>query len=209
MNFILLIAIVKSGLSNKNAEQVLTQLRFVIASLNGNPNFPMTNPSLVELQEKETQLANAIAAAIYGGSHLIAIRDDIVGKVMQLMTSLVADINLQSDGDEEKALSSGLPKVATRVPAGLLPAPAKARGKALGNSRIVINWGGLKGRSAYRVYSNTDPNIPAAWVMQGEISKTRLVIEELTPGTLYYFYIVGVNNFGEGACSDIVAVRSI
>ena len=209
MNITLFVLLVKAGLSHKNAQEVLTQLQHVIAALTGNPNFPTTTPTLAELQQTETELSNAIVAAAYGGSNLIAIRNDLVGKTKQQLTMLSANINIQSEGDLVKALSSGLPPVSPKTPADLLPAPANARGRALGNGRIVLNWGGLKGKRVYIVESTIDPNMQPTWDMRGQTSKNRMVIENLSPGVLYYFRIAGVNNFGNGAFSDVVAIRCI
>jgi hypothetical protein len=209
MHKVYIVFVIKADTGNKNAYQILNKLRAIIAALTGNANFPMTNPSLVELQEKETELEEAVLEAESGARNKIAARNDVVGKVKQLLTTLATDINLQSNGNVVKALTSGFPQRAAKTPAGLLPAPANARGRALGNGRIVTNWGGLKGRNAYRVYSTIDPNMQPVWDMRGETSKNRLVIEGLSPGTLYYFRIVGVNNFGEGAFSDVVAIRCV
>ena len=61
MHKIYIVFVIKADTGNKNAYQILNKLRAIIEALNGNVNFPMTNPSLVELQEKETELAQAAA----------------------------------------------------------------------------------------------------------------------------------------------------
>jgi len=209
MLMIYMVFVIKANTRNRNPYQILNQLSAVIEALDGNANFPITNPTLAMLQAKKEELEQAILEAESGAHSKIAARNQVVKKTKELLLRLATDINLQSNGDVTKALSSGFPQRATPTSAGILGAAGNARGKALGNGRIVINWNGLKGRHAYRVYASLEPNTQASWELRGEISKNRLVIEGLTPGVLYYFRVVGVNNFGEGAFSDIVAVRCV
>jgi len=206
---IFMVFVIKSNTANKNANQTLNQLNTAIEQLGGNPNFPTINPAMPVLVAQKELLEQAILKAEGKDRNRVAALRVIVKETKLMLVTLATDINLQSNGDLLKALTSGFPERAMPTPAGVLPAAGNVRGTALGNGRIVIYWGGLKGRNAYRVYSTTDLSAQPVWEMCGETSKIRLVIEDLTPGTLYYFRIVGVNNFGEGAFSDVVAIRCV
>jgi len=206
---IYIVFVIKADTTNKNARQILSRMRAVIAGLTANANFPTTNPTLVALTTRADDLEQAILEAEGGDRNKVAALRVMLRKSKELLVKLATDINLQSDGSLLMALTSGFSERAPKTPAGVLPSAGNARGKALGNGRIVINWGALKGRHSYRVYSSLDPNAPNSWELCGETSKNRLLIEDLTPGTLYYFRIVGVNNFGEGTSSDVVAIRCV
>jgi len=209
MNIVFFIAVVKAGLSGKNAEQVLTQLNFVITSLTNNPHFPNPNPTLMELIQKQQELTVAIAAASNGGKHLVETRNDIVGKIRVIFTTLSAYINEVSAGDAGKAITSGLPLRATKIPAHLLGKVLNLRAVPIGNGRIKLIWGGLKGRDNYMVYSTIDPNMQPVWDFRGHTTKIRIILEGFTPGVVYYFKVAGVNNFGQGEFSDYVVVRCL
>jgi len=209
MLVIMFIALVKSGLSGLNAEQVLSQLGNVIAALNGNVNFPTTKPSLAMLQTLFTDLSDALISAVDGGKSRTAFRNAVAKQVRKAFTTLAADINEQCNGDSIKAATSGMLLRASRVPASLLGPVVKLRVLALGNGRVKLMWGGLKGRSSYIVYSSLDPISQPEWNLQGQTSKNRIILENLTPGVLYYFKVAGMNNFGVGEFSLQVQVRCV
>jgi len=209
MLVIMFIALVKAGLTGLNPEQVLSLLGNVIAALNGNTNFPVTNPTLLFLEGLFTQLSEAVNAAVDGGKSRIALRNAVVKQVRIAFTTLAADINEQCNGDAIKAATSGMLFRATKVPAGLLGPVARFRGVALGNGRIKLMWGGLKGRSSYVVYSTLEFNTQPVWEFRGQTSKNRIILEGLEPGVMYFFKVAGVNNYGTGEFSLFVQVRCV
>jgi len=206
---IYIVFVIKADTERKNAYQTLSQLGIIIEALTGNVNFPTTNPDLVLLTTKKGQLEQAVLDAESGDHSKIAARNYMVKKVKELLVKLATDINLQSDGSLPMALTSGFPQRATPTSAGLLPAAGNVRAVALGDGKIKLMWGAVKGKKLYNVCSTMDLNAQPVWVEHGNPTRNSLIIEGLTPGVMYYFRVAARNSFGMGIHSDVVAIRCV
>jgi len=206
---IYIVFVIKSNTSNKNANQTLNQLNTAIEQLGGNPNFPTINPALPLLVAKKEALAQAILKAEGKDRNRVAALKVIVKEAKQMLVALSADINVQSNGDLAKALTSGFPQRTTPTSEGLLPAAGNVRAVALGDGKIKLMWGAVKGKKLYNVSSTMDLDAQPVWVECGNPTRNSLIIEGLTPGVMYYFRVAARNSFGMGIHSDVVAIRCV
>jgi len=205
---ILIIAVVKGNVSKLNPVNLLAKLQFIIESLTGNTNFTTTAPTLAELEAAETELSDAILAAADGAKSKRVVMMQAAKKVKDMISRLTSDVNTQSNGNLTKAVSSGLEARKQRQAATLAPAPTNFRAFInVGVGKIKLAWDGVKTKLVYIITMTTTPDNDNSWIPISETSKRSVIIEDLTPGTLYYFRVETVNSKGRGIPSEVIQMR--
>ena len=123
------------------------------------------------------------------------------------MSQLLAYINNEAAGDEAILASSGVEIKKQRTPATQLPAPKNVAAKPGTTGTAKISTGGVKGASAYKVEKSTNSS-PFAWEAAGMFTGKSIKITGLTPGTLVWFRVTGLNKAGDGIPSDPASVTA-
>ena len=188
-------------------EEVSTPIKMVerlmlhSQKLDGNANFPTTNPSFTDLQNTASDLAKTIMAIEGGDISQIPHRDTVMLEAENMIRQLSYDIQNQSMGDEEKIKSAGFAvrkgKGASQ-PVGLI---AKFKTKILGNGKVKLRWKRLT-NSDMNFIEVTDNPVTGVWKPMGKTHRSSFIAEDLTPGQVYYFRVYGSNSLGDGNPSE-------
>jgi hypothetical protein len=198
-------AIAVSKLANKTVEFIIEKVRYYITKLTGNASFATPNPTMPVLATEVDSLETKFEAAMDGGKTLTtAVRLQKL-KVLGMVSTLRAYVQTTSLGDEMTILSSGF-GVRGRSPVGILNPPANVRVVfGLHPGELIVRWGGVPLRSGYKVQMSTDITDPASWTdaPDGDTGKVRLVVDGLTPGTIYWFRVLTKSTAGYSAPSDV------
>ena len=178
--------------------------------MTGNPSFPAPNPDLALVSSAETALNVAIAAAANRDSVAIADRNTKYGFLYDLLNQLGDNVQDTAKGDKDIILSSGFEVRKTPEPIGILPAPQDVNSD-LGSldGSIAGRWRAIYGAGIYVVEINeTDPNDEAAWSFALNSTKSRVLVEDLDPGKLYYLRIAAIGAAGQGPWSEVSNSRA-
>ena len=203
-----LLYLVKLNISSITADKMLTRLSLHIAMLTGNANFPRTNPSIAELQTMWGDLKAAIDAVNAGNHALIPHRNNLLTDAEDMIRKLSYDIQNQSNGDFEKIKSSGFDVRKDKSPSYLPAQPANLKSAAIGNGKIRLRWKSLPNADMYVMESAPNP-VSGPWAVVDTSTRASFVIENLSPGQLYYFRVFGANSIGNGNPSDPVEQRCL
>ena len=198
---LLILFLVKAGLTKLNPSSKVVRGRRVISMLTGNPNYVTPSPTLADLTNKTDALENA-EAAMDGSKIKTQQRDIALNNFMAIMTQMQAYVQNVANGDVEKILSSGFEVRNPRTKPVKLAAPDKLSIVPLSNA-VTIKWK-ANAKSKLNVVQMSTTGLDKDWELRGESTKSTITIGELTPGTSYYFRIAHVNAAGIGDWSETV-----
>jgi hypothetical protein len=202
------IAVLK--LSGKPIPYVSEKVHDVITELTGNADFPTPNPTLVAVTAQVDAMDAAFQDAIQGGKDKKALQKLEHKKMLDIMGSLMAYVQNTSLGDEAKILSSGFEVKSPRTPVGILPPPSNVRcGFGFVPGEVLLLWGGVDGRLAYRVQYTPTPADPATWQDYVFTGKTRLIVSGLASSREYAFRIASLSAEGLGDYSPPVIHKAL
>ena len=113
-------------------------------------------------------------------------------------------MDLKSDGDATKILSSGFNVAGTGSPAGI---PAQVQNLALtagdNAGEIDAQWDPVTGgKITYEIQTSPDPMTPTSWTNQPRSTKSKTAVMGLTSGARVWVRVRATNSAGEGAWSD-------
>ena len=202
--------LIRIGLEVQNtAEKLLSRLRMHIEKLEGNALFPVTEPSLAELKDMVAKLQKDIDEIAGGNIALLAHRNNLEEKAVEMITHLSYHIQFLSKGDEVKIKSAGFdvhkPKSRAPLPGQVL----KLSPKPVGPGKIKLKWKKEARSKFYMIEINADPLSNAPWQLIGKTSKVNYTVENLTPGQVYYFRVIASNGSVDANPSDIAEQRSL
>ncbi len=201
----LIFFLVKLGLSNKPVAQKIIKARTIIANMTGNAYFPTTNPPIANLTTVTDALETA-EAALDGSKIKTEQRDMALAAFEAVIKQLQSDVENIADGNVEKILSSGFDVRNPRTAPVILPAPVALTAVSTGISgQVKIRWQAVKGAKSYPVQVSADGG--ANWTMAAASTKATVIVEELTPGQLFFFRVACFNAAGLSGWSDPIQCR--
>jgi hypothetical protein len=181
-------------------ETALTFANTVAEGLKNNAHFPSPQPGLPIVQAAQTAFKTSMSKAIYGG------RDDKAQKnahkklLISLLHELCDYVNMTAQGNLVMLSTCGFPLSKDRQ-ALVLGTPAVK--VALGASgKAIVSTLAVKGAKAYKYQYTTDPTA-AIWP-EVVSSKSKCIIENLIPGTIYSMRIVAIGTNNQVTVSDVV-----
>ena len=206
---VFILVLIKVGL-----EDITTPLKMVERlmlhsnKLNGNLNFPITNPSFTDLKNMANDLADTIIAIEGGDKSLIPHRDTLMLLAENMIRKLSYDIQNQSNGDAEKIQSAGFEVRKGKGAPKPVGEVKNLTANALGAAKVKLRWKKIAYSRMNFIERTTDPvNVP--WKPFAKTALSSFTVEGLTPGELVFYRVYGSNNLGDGNPSDPVEQRSL
>jgi hypothetical protein len=176
--------------------------------MTGHTFYPSPKPTLPVLQTAITAFQEAAAAAKGGGVALTALKDEAQDALVGVLRSLAFYVQEQCDNNLATLLNSGFEATKARTPAGVLPAPqwvALTQGTLSGSLKLRAE--ALDNAGGYEVQKTSQLGSPAAWETIGLFTAPRMMLEDLTPGAIYWARVRAIGSEGPGAWSDPVSAR--
>lgn len=184
-----------------------------ISAMTGNTNYPDATrvPTDAQVQTAQDDLANAnaaVAAAEIAWKEKIQLRDQKVEAWDMVITARANNCEAVTPGNAAALQSTGFPLRSSGGPVGPLPAPTDLRAKALANEgEIELRCNTVKGASSYewecRLHDGT-----SLWQSVKTGTTTKIVVPNLTPGTVYAFRVRAIGSAGPGTWSDEATERA-
>ncbi len=196
------------NLRNYPGEKLITYARQIVQNLDGNGNFPTTDPSAGKVTEAADKYEGAMtdeAAAKKNWMEKTEIAHQKRGNLVLVTTQLGGNIENQSGGDPAKIKSAGIDVKAKPVrsdqklpkPAGLAATTGDSDGE------IDLHWDCVEGAKSYRIEICTEnPLDKTKWQNAKTATKSKAAITGLTSGEGYWFRVCAINTNGESAMSD-------
>ncbi|MBK8227779.1 MAG: fibronectin type III domain-containing protein [Flavobacteriales bacterium] len=189
-------------LSGRSALAKLDLSRYVVTKMTGNADFASLAAQVTALGTANDTLDAAITAANSGDHEAVGLKQIAEAEVMDLLSKLCSSINGIAAGDKAKLLTCGLPLRRESQPYGPLTPPVRVMNRVTTTSGgAQLEWEGPDGARTYNVFMSRS-NDPFTWEMVGVTGKQRFLVEELQPGTFYWFAITAIGAAGESSKSE-------
>lgn len=162
-------------------------LRNVITKMTGNPAFltPPPNPSLAELKTSVDDLETKNQAATGGGRIAIATRNAAQVSTLNMARQVANYTESQANGALDVLISSGFGAVRAPSPVTIPAVPANSTLTPGANSGVLIYR--FVGDNNVRNYTAQHAeSISGPWIDDGLSTKTRVELDGLTPGKVYF-----------------------
>lgn len=205
---VLVFFLVKLGLYRQTVAEKIITARRIIERMTGNANFTDPVPTLPEFEAVTDEL-EAAEAAMDGSALKTEQRDIAEAAFDAAIKQLQSYVNTAANGSVEVALSSGMDVRDLPTKATVLQATEAIKAAPTGISgQIKVKWKPIKGARIYMIFQTMDINTEN-WQLIGESTKASLLVENLTPGKVYYYRVVGINAAGVGAESQPATAMSL
>jgi hypothetical protein len=210
VRFFILFIFAKLGFSKLTPAGKVSKALSIADDLDGNPNFPTTDPTIEEITEAANELHTAVTNAENDDREMIAIRNDKESVLDVMIRTLQADINRQAKGDPVKILSAGLEPSATRSPVGKLgPVEGLTARATMVPGEVFLKWKAISKTKVYVVqYAASMPGPMGSWQYAGEATKASLLIEGLQSGQMFYFRVACITAAGLGNWSEAITCKA-
>ncbi len=181
--------------------RMVERLAVHMEKLTGNIYFPVTVPSVAEIQALITDLGNTITEIEGGDLSRIPHRDTLMLTAENMIRKLSYDIQNQSAGDAEKIKSSGFEVRKGKGATQPVGDPVNFRAKEMGGGKVKLKWKRFS-NSNMNFLEITDNPVTGNWTPIGKTRKSSFIAEGLIPGQVYFFRMHGSNNLGDGNYSE-------
>lgn len=197
---------VKLALQTKSDTELSPYCNNHKTQMDGNANFPTPMPDALTydaaLANFDTEMANVMtledALAVARAQ-----RDEARRVLVDLTTQRGDYVNIESDGDAAKILSSGFGVRGIPTPVGELNAPVNLVSKMGANAgEIRLSWKPVFGARSYLADCRQHDVPGSTWEQVKVCPPAKMKVEGLTPGTSYAFRVRGVGAAGPGPWSD-------
>ena len=196
------------------------RLEAIVTGMKDNPllaepwwDDPAEKPTVASLTADMGTFMQLKSQAENGDKQKMIARDALRENITADLKKLARYIELEADGDEGILESSGyeLTKERTALGNAPLPAPQDLRlkkGELPG--ALIARCKSVKGAASYEAYICTgDTGVEANWHYAVTTSGClRILLENLTPGTLYHIRVRAINRNGPGSWSDSASLRA-
>jgi hypothetical protein len=164
--------ILNRGFSQLVVDQLVTKVKFIIASLTGNPNFATTDPTIAQLQAALDAVTQALTISNPTAQEqaLLAARRPL----HQLLDDLADDLEKTSSNDPVKLATTGYDLRKETTFTSEAPAtPQNVRLKLTGHSgEAQLLCDAVDRAKGYQVQTSTDPN-GGTWTDYDTFSSSR------------------------------------
>jgi hypothetical protein len=192
--------------SKKDADLVGASGR-IVASMAGNPVYPLPKPTLAQVIAARDAYVGAVAV-LDRGRLSIARRNATREPLVQLLRDLALYVQQASGGDRQKLLGSGYhvqktrqPTVVPNPPQNLRLRPANISGKMLARCDTLPSAKSYQWRYA-------SATAPTTWLQQDPTTSASCTIENLVPGTIYTVQVRAVSSMGVSGWSDVATLMA-
>jgi hypothetical protein len=200
-----ILVMISLKLPYKQPKKLLERMKLHIKMLDGNPFFPVTNPTLAALIAFAAELGATITAIEAGNKALIPHRKTLELQGLKMLRLLAYNIQAQSKGNEEQVKSTGYDIRKFGGAGHPIGQVMKLRAKPIGEGIIKLRW--LSER-VHRLYF-VEQLVAGQWKKIARTRNISHVVKNLTPGELYHFRVYATNGNVDGNPSDLVEQRSL
>jgi len=220
----------KSNLRNIKVAVLIQQARHIVTEMTGNAHFVTPIPALADITNKINALENAYEDS-KSGSHAKKAEMHQLTKDLKHMISFITNyVNFIAQGDEQIILSSGLQLYKEHEKSGLLPAPADVHlSNGFNEGEVTVSFKKVNKAKSYEIeYFETNfaqsaqnpaqqtetiaginlglnlSEIP--WKRANPCTKSKCIINKLTPTSRVIVRVAAVNSKGVGEWSDVATM---
>ncbi len=189
----------------------------IIQALNGNINFPVTEPDLPAVTAKHALYHAAINAATGGTTAQRIVRDDLRKEFHVMITNLAYDVASRSNGNLAIYVTSGFDYRRPPVPKGDPGSAPNFHFEYNENEgELVSKHGKAANALMYELWLGTTPVPPASgggtptpgdWAKVSENTATKVVLTGLTSGTRYYGYVITKGGKNKSSAPSNIATK--
>lgn len=173
------------GFARKIDTDLIAFTRNVITLMTGNTHYPTPSPALAMITTSVNDFETAVQTALDGGKIAIATRNASRNELLSLLRQLAAYVTGNCKADVVTLISSGFRAVKTPSPVGVLSAPQNLRLEYTGMSgQLLLRFDRVQNANNYTVQTAENANGP--WQDQSLSTTSRVRIEDLTPGKVYW-----------------------
>ena len=196
---------VKIGLKRKPNTVIIDKAKALVTAIDGNPNFPTPNPTLVNFQAAIDLAEASLNARIVGETEQaarVAKENEDVRALYGRIVALANHVQDVSGGDEQKILSAGFAvrdQPSSPQPLAVVLDFLATAGDDAGE--IDLTWSPVKYARGYQVECKLH-NDAGVWAPVKFGTKSKMTVTGLTSGTTYAFRMRAVGSAGEGPWSD-------
>jgi hypothetical protein len=187
---------IKLGLNHKNAVQRLAQGNAIKSALTGNPDFPLLDPPLsdldtvlAELEARLTERELTVKAAQAATESLRAAEaayDIVITRMAAFAVSAVA-------GDAAKLERGGFALRREGTPTRQLAQVANLRVETNGFAgRLKLRWEPVRRAKVYQVQLSSDPQLEANWTTVDPSPSSTMTLDRLVSGQRIWVRVRGV-----------------
>ena len=182
--------------------------RFIVASMTGNSNFPLPNPTLASVTTSINVLEAAQIAAMGGGTEDTANmhnKESLLDLSLKLLAFYVESIASANPVTAEAViLSSGI-NVKTKSSHAAKEFNVSVTGKP-GEIKLVTKF---VNRATFFWQMCTDPSNELGWKIIAQGTKSKILISDLISTTRYYFRVSVITKDGQGPWSNVINIVSL
>jgi hypothetical protein len=195
--------------ASKPDTDLIAFARNVITLMTGNTQYPTPLPSLATITDGvNTFETAAVHDALERGKTAILARNAARVSLVAMLRQLAAYVQANCNADLLMLASSGFDAVRAPSPVGVLPAPQNLRLSLTGVSgEMLLRFDRVSNAVNYSVETAASPDGP--WEAETPSTSTRVFIEGLTPGQVYWVHVCSNGSAGSGGWSGPVSAMAV
>jgi hypothetical protein len=182
----------KLGIAKLNSADLIFYCISIQNKMKSNAHLPNPTPSLTQIDAKCESLKELDIQGQSGDRTAIVGRNAAAEQLKKLLRTLSLYIALVADGNGVVILSSGYEISREPSPPAPLSKPAALLAKRSDREgQVKLKWVPVRNAVNCQIeITTTEPtDSQAKWESVGVTSKSKFVVEDLTPGTYYWFRI--------------------
>ncbi len=187
---------------NKPVTEQVAKSRDLQTKITANPNYVTPIPSLAEIKTATDALESAYNDALNGDRAKKATMRITRKALKELIVKLADYVQITSDGDETKILSSGFGVRKQPSPASVPSTPVDVKVTATEfDYALDITAKSVKGAKSYVLEMCADPLVEANFKPEEMGTKPSMRVKDLNQGTKYWFRLLAINAAGKSGWS--------
>lgn len=198
-------------LTKLKSSDLVAKSMLIEKSMDGNINFPLPEPTIADITAKRMELETFISRSANGDKEIIAGRKVVYEELLAMLKKLAKYVSYRADGNESIILSSGYGVRNQKTPITQISRPENLRvNRAERQGEIKLRWKTVRGAMIYSVeITSTDPSDPnTKWTRDSSITRITHTINNLTPGTYYWFRVCAIGRKETSAYSNVKLIMA-
>lgn len=189
----------KSFSSNKYTDaELIVAAKEIVTQMTGNVHYPVTVPTLVDIQADIDAFLAALAKVKNGTREDTVVKNDCRKKLETDLKLLAEYVEANGNNDLAILSSTGFPLRKKNESLGILPAPVSITiepGELKGS--LLLTWSAVKGNYLYQVEYTEAPVTETSIWKRVTSSKCSVLITGLKRGGLYVFRVAAAGSSSE------------
>ncbi len=195
---------------SKKRGSIIDKAKVVAVALENNPNFPDSGELVSEIKTLLNEYGVLEADKNKLESQLESVSTKInekADRIYKVLNNIVGYVNIKSNGDEAKMLSSGFDLPKDSAPVGALPKVMNVvLREGLGSGELLVSFKNLRGAKTYVIEITYTVMDESSWTLGSYASGSRgNVLAGLKAGSQIWVRVAGVGAKGRGAWSDVAS----